>query len=132
MATIFEKIASGEMPSAKVAESDKYYAFLDINPLVMGHTLVIPRKGTDYLFDLSDDDYVGLMLFAKKIAIALKRTFPSCRVGMGVVGYDVPHAHIHLVPMDDERDIDFINGVRREFTDGELQHIAEGIADNLE
>ena len=131
MATIFEKIASGEVPSCKVAESERYYAFLDINPLAPGHTLVIPRKATDYMFDLSDDDYAGLMLFAKRVAAALKRTYPCQRVGMAVVGFDVPHAHVHLVPMQDAQDIDF-NRSRRKFTFGELQHITEGIADNFD
>ncbi len=107
MATIFSRIAKGEIPSYKVLEDENYYAFLDINPLVKGHTLVIPKKEVDYLFDLENEDLSGLVLFAKKVAIALKKAFPCQKVGMAVLGLEVNHAHIHLVPMQSEKDMDF-------------------------
>ena len=96
---IFSKIAAGEIPSYKCAESDKFYAFLDINPLVKGHTLVIPRREVDYIFDMEDDELAEYHVFAKKVAIAIKRAFPCIKVGEAVLGLEVPHAHIHLVPM---------------------------------
>ncbi len=107
MATIFTKIIEGEIPSYKIAEDENYLAFLDINPLAKGHTLVIPKKEVDYLFELDDDTYKGLWLFAKKVAIALDRTMVCERIGVAVVGLEVPHAHIHLVPIDGVYDIDF-------------------------
>ena len=131
MASIFSKIAKGEIPSYKVAESDKYYAFLDINPLVKGHVLVIPREETDYLFDMGDAELGGIMIFAKTVATALKKTFPERRVGIAVVGFDVPHAHIHLVPMQDVHDIDF-NRARLKLSPEEFQAIAVSIAGNIE
>ena len=131
MASIFSKIAKGEIPSYKVAESDKYYAFLDINPLAIGHTLVIPKEETDYLFDLSDEDFNGLMMFAKKIAAAIKKTYPDRRVGMAVIGFDVPHAHIHLVPMQNMNDIDF-KRARVKLSNEEFKSIAESIIRNYE
>ena len=100
MASIFSKIVKGEIPSYKVAEDEYYYAFLDINPLQKGHTLVIPKKETDYLFDLSDEELAGLMVFAKKVARAIGKTIPCQRVGVAVLGLDVPHAHVHLVPLN--------------------------------
>ena len=131
MATIFSKIANGEIPSYKVAESDKYYAFLDINPLSPGHTLVIPKEETDWLFDLSDNELSGIMAFAKKVAIAINKTYPDRRVGMAVIGFDVPHAHIHLVSMQDTKDIDF-SKIRLKLTPEEFQLIAKKIAENIE
>lgn len=107
MASIFTRIVNGEIPSYKVAESDRFYAFLDINPLVPGHTLVIPKRETDYLFDLEDGEYRDLMLFAKRVAEALYRAVPCKRVGVAVLGMEVPHAHIHLVPLQSEADLDF-------------------------
>ena len=107
MASIFSRIAAGEIPSYKVAESDKYYAFLDINPMVEGHTLVIPKKEVDYIFDLDDETYLGLAAFAKKVAEAIKRAIPCQRVGVAVLGMEVPHTHIHLVPLQSEKDMDF-------------------------
>ncbi len=107
MATIFTKIIEGDIPSYKIAEDENYLAFLDINPLAKGHTLVIPKKEVDYLFELDDDTYKGLWLFAKKVAIALDRTMVCERIGVAVVGLEVPHAHIHLVPIDGVYDIDF-------------------------
>jgi histidine triad (HIT) family protein len=105
--TIFSKIAAGEIPSYKCAESDKFYAFLDINPLVKGHTLVIPRREVDYIFDLSDEEIAEFQVFAKKVAVALKAAFPCKKVAQVVLGLEVPHAHIHLIPMQSEADVDF-------------------------
>ena len=104
---IFSKIAAGEIPSYKCAESDKFYAFLDINPLAAGHTLVIPRREVDYIFDMDDDEIAGYMVFAKRVAVALKHAFPCVKVGVAVLGLEVAHAHIHLVPMQSEKDLDF-------------------------
>ena len=105
--SIFSKIAAGEIPSYKCAESDKFYAFLDINPLAKGHTLVIPRKEVDYIFDLSDEEIAEFQVFAKKVAVALKAAFPCKKVAQVVLGLEVPHAHIHLIPMQSEADVDF-------------------------
>ena len=108
MATIFTRIAKGEIPSYKCAESEDYYAFLDINPMVQGHTLVIPKKvEDDYIFNLDDDTYAGLCAFAKKVAVALKNAVPCKRVGVAVLGMEVPHTHIHLVPLQKESDMAF-------------------------
>ena len=108
MATIFTRIANGEIPSYKVAESDDYYAFLDISPLAEGHTLVIPKKvEDDYIFHLDADVYEGLWAFARKVAIAVKAAIPCKRVGVAVLGMEVPHTHIHLVPLNTEGDLDF-------------------------
>lgn len=105
--SIFSKIAAGEIPSYKCAESEKFYAFLDINPLAVGHTLVIPREETDYIFDLDDATLAEFQLFAKRVAIALKAAFPCRKVAQVVLGLEVPHAHIHLIPMQSEADVDF-------------------------
>jgi len=107
MPSIFSKIVSGDIPSYKIAEDDRFFAFLDINPLAEGHTLVIPKQETDYLFDLDDEQYKDLFLFAKKIAIAIKKAVPCKKVGIAVVGLEVAHAHIHLVPLNDLFDLDF-------------------------
>jgi len=131
MASIFSKIAQGEIPSYKVAESDKYYAFLDINPLVEGHVLVIPREETDYLFDLSNDELCGIMLFAKKVAKAIQKTVPCKRVGVAVIGFDVPHAHIHLIPLQGARDIDF-SRPKLKLSQEEFLSIAGRIAENVD
>ena len=109
MASIFTKIVNGEIPSYKIAENDNYFAFLDINPLAKGHLLVIPKQETDYLFDLDDEALSGLILYSKQIAIALKEAIPCKRIGMAVLGLEVPHAHIHLVPLQKEGDINFSN-----------------------
>jgi len=130
MASIFSKIAKGEIPSFKVAESDKYYAFLDINPLVEGHVLVIPREETDYLFDLNDDELGGIMVYAKKVAKAIQQAIPCKRVGVAVIGFDVPHAHIHLIPMQGMQDIDF-NRPKLKLSQEEFQSIAGRIAKNF-
>lgn len=107
MASIFSKIVSGEILGYKVAEDENYLAFLDIFPLTIGHVLVIPKAEVDYLFDLDDQKYSGLMLFTKRVAVALKKAIPCKKVGVAVLGLEVPHAHIHLVPLNSERDIDF-------------------------
>lgn len=107
MATIFTKIAAGEIPSYKCAEDEHFYAFLDINPVAKGHTLVIPRKEVDYVFDMEDDELAAFELFAKKVARAIKTAFPCKKVAQVVLGLEVPHAHIHLLPMNSEADVDF-------------------------
>ena len=104
---VFAKIAAGEIPSYKCAENDEFYAFLDINPLVKGHTLVIPRREVDYIFDMEDDELARFEVFAKKVAVAIKKAFPCVKVGQAVLGLEVPHAHIHLLPIDSEADVDF-------------------------
>lgn len=105
--SIFSKIAAGEIPSYKCAENDQFYAFLDINPLVKGHTLVIPRREVDYIFDMEDDEIAAFQVFAKQVAIAIKKAFPCKKVAEVVLGLEVPHAHIHLIPMQSEGDVDF-------------------------
>jgi len=107
MASLFSKIVAGEIPAHKVAETTDYLAFLDINPLVEGHVLVIPKKEVDYIFDLDDATYLGLMSFAKSVAIAIGKAIPCNRVGVAVIGLEVPHVHVHLVPLNDMDDINF-------------------------
>lgn len=107
MASVFSKIAAGEIPCYKVAEDDRHLAFLDINPMAPGHTLVIPKKEIDYLFDMDEADYVALELFARKVAVAIKKALPCARVAEAVLGLEVPHAHIHLVPINTEADMNF-------------------------
>lgn len=126
MATIFSRIAAGEIPSYKVAETDRYFAFLDINPVQPGHVLVIPKREVDYIFDIDDDEFAGLQLFAKKVARALRRAIPCRKVGVAVIGLEVPHAHIHLVPMNDEGDMDFSK--KATLAETEMKAIAETIA----
>ena len=109
MSTIFSKIILGDIPAHKVAETEDYLAFLDINPLKMGHVLVIPKTEIDYIFDLEDDNYAGLMIFAKVVAKAIKRAVPCTRIGAAVIGLEVPHAHIHLIPIDEISDMNFSN-----------------------
>ena len=104
---IFSKIAAGEIPSYKCAEDEHFYAFLDINPVVEGHTLVIPRREVDYIFDMDDDELAQFQLFAKRVAVAIKKAFPCKKVAQVVLGLEVPHAHIHLIPMNSEADVDF-------------------------
>ena len=130
MASIFSRIAAGEIPSYKVAEDEHYYAFLDINPIAEGHTLVIPRRETDYIFDLSDEEYAGLQLFAKKDATAMKKALPCRRIGVAVLGMEVPHAHIHLVPLNSERDLDMF-GEKLRLAPERMQKIAYAIAAEL-
>lgn len=107
MATIFTKIVSGEIPCYKVAEDENYLAFLDISPLAIGHVLVIPKVEIDYIFDMEDELYTGLMLFAKKVSKAVRKAIPCKRVGVAVIGLEVPHAHVHLVPLNSVQDINF-------------------------
>lgn len=107
MASLFTKIINREIPGHIVAEDDRYIAFLDINPLVMGHTLVVPKKEVDYIFDLDDDTLAGLHLFCKKVARAIEKSFPCNRIGIAVIGLEVPHTHVHLVPMNSMGDINF-------------------------
>lgn len=107
MASIFTKIINGDIPCHKIAEDDKYFAFLDINPVKEGHTLVIPKQEVDYIYDLEDDDLAGLNVFAKKVAAAVKRACPCNRIGVTVIGLEVPHAHVHLIPIDKLNDMSF-------------------------
>jgi histidine triad (HIT) family protein len=109
MASIFSKIIRGEIPCYKIAENDEFFAFLDISPVAMGHTLVVPKKETDYIFDIDDNELGRMMIFAKKIAIAIKEAIPCTRVGVAVMGLEVPHAHIHLIPINKEADMYFCN-----------------------
>ena len=126
MATIFTRIAKGEIPSYKCAESEDYYAFLDINPMVQGHTLVIPKNvEDDYIFNLDDDSYAGLWAFAKKVAVALKNAVPCKRVGVAVLGMEGPHTHIHLVPLQKESDMAF--GKHVSLTPEQMQQTADAI-----
>ena len=123
---IFSKIAAGEIPSYKCAEDDRFYAFLDINPLVKGHTLVIPRREVDYIFDMDDEEIAAFQVFAKKVAVAIKRAFPCIKVGEAVLGLEVPHAHIHLVPMQSEKDMIFSNP-KLKLSEGEFRETADKI-----
>lgn len=107
MASIFSRIIAGEIPCYRVAEDEHHFAFLDINPLSEGHTLVVPKREVDYIFDLGDDEYAALQLFAKRVAAAIERAIPCKRIGTAVIGLEVPHAHIHLVPINKESDMDF-------------------------
>ena len=109
MATIFSKIIAGEIPSYKVAENEQFYAFLDINPLVKGHTLVVPKREVDYVFDLDDSEVAAMHVFAKGVALAIQKAFPCKKVGEAVIGLEVPHAHIHLIPIQKESDMLFSN-----------------------
>jgi len=127
MATIFSRIITGEIPSYRIYEDERYYAFLDINPLAEGHTLVIPKLETDYLFDLEDDLLAGMMVFAKKVALAIDQTMVCRRVGVAVLGLEVPHAHIHLVPLNSLHDIEFSRPKLR-FSDEEFRATAEKIS----
>jgi histidine triad (HIT) family protein len=130
MGTIFSKIIKGEIPSYKIAESEDYFAFLDINPLKPGHTLVIPKKETDYIFDLEDVNLSGMILFSKKVALAIKTVVPCNRIAVVILGLEVPHAHIHLIPMDSMDDIDFKNK-KLKLSPEEFKDIAEKISSNI-
>jgi len=127
MATIFTKIVRGEIPSYKIAESENYYAFLDINPLAKGHTLVIPKNETDYILDIEDDEYKGLFAFAKKVGIAIEKIVSCKRMGITVIGLEVPHAHIHLIPINSIYDMDF-KQPKLTFTNNEFTKLAELIS----
>jgi histidine triad (HIT) family protein len=130
MATIFTKIINGEIPCYKVAEDENYFAFLDINPLRAGHTLVVPKKEIDYVFDLTDNQLTGLVLFSKKVATAIKSEFPCNRIAVAILGLEVPHVHIHLVPMDSMEDINFKNP-KIKFTSEEFKNIAAKISQKV-
>lgn len=130
MASVFTKIINGEIPCHKVAEDDRYIAFLDINPLKAGHTLVVPKQETDYVFDLDDEKLAGLIIFSKRVAAGIKAAFPCNRIGIAILGLEVPHAHVHLVPMDSMEDINFKNP-KLKFTPEELRNIAEKISENI-
>jgi len=123
---IFSKIAAGEIPSYKCAEDENFYAFLDINPVAKGHTLVIPRREVDYIFDMEDDELAAFQLFAKKVALAIKRVFPCRKVAQIVLGLEVPHAHIHLIPMNSEADVDF-RKPKLELPEEEFKYISSKI-----
>lgn len=126
MATIFSRIVAGEIPSYKVAEDDRFYAFLDINPLVKGHTLVIPKREVDYIFDLDDEELSAMHVFAKRVAAAIRQVFPCRKVGVAVIGLEVPHAHIHLIPIQQESDMSFSNP-KLKLTNEEFADIAKAI-----
>lgn len=126
MASLFSKIINGEIPSHKIAEDDRFFAFLDVFPLVPGHVLVVPKKETDYIFDIEDADLAEMMVFAKQVAIVLKKAMPCKRIGVAVIGLEVPHAHIHLVPMNSADDLNFTRP-KLSPTQDELKQIAEKI-----
>lgn len=129
--TIFSKIIAGEIPCYKIAENDEFFAFLDINPVNWGHTLVVPKKETDYIFDLSDADLSRMILFAKRVAEALKESFTCRKIGMAVLGLEVPHAHIHLVPLRNEGDMDFSHKISNPDPE-KMKQIAETVARNYD
>ncbi|MCE5175399.1 MAG: HIT family protein [Bacteroidales bacterium] len=130
MASIFSRIVSGEIPCYKIAEDDHFFAFLDINPLSKGHTLVIPKKEIDYLFDLDDKEIAAINIFAKKIAVAIKNAVPCKRIGAAVIGLEVPHAHIHLIPIQKESDMLFSNP-KLSLPSEEMEKIAADIRKQL-
>ncbi|MGV3510136.1 MAG: HIT family protein [Sphingobacteriaceae bacterium] len=127
MASIFSKIVNGEIPAYKVAENEKFLAFLDVHPLVEGHVLVIPKTEVDYLFDLDDETYLGLQTFAKKVALGIKKVIPCFRIGVAVIGLEVPHVHIHLVPMNGMDDLNFSRS-KLKFSPEEFKKTAEMIS----
>ncbi len=131
MSSIFTKIVNGEIPSYKVAEDENYLAFLDIFPLAKGHTLVIPKKEIDYIFDLDDQNYQGLWVFAKKVALGIKSVVPCERIGVAVLGLDVPHAHIHLVPLNNMEEFDF-KRKKLKLEKEEFEEIANAIGKAIE
>jgi len=130
MSTIFTKIIDGEIPSYKIAENEKFYAFLDINPLAKGHTLVIPKKEINYIFDIQDDLLSEMMVFAKKVAKAIEKSISCERIGVTVIGLEVPHAHIHLIPINSITDMDF-SKAKLSFSKEEFEKITESIVSNL-
>ncbi len=130
MATIFTKIIKGEIPCYKIAEDENYFAFLDINPIAKGHTLVIPKEENDYIFNMEDEQLSGLMLFAKKVAKAIDKSIDCKRVGIAVIGLEVPHTHIHLVPLQEVGSLNFANP-KLKFAEEEFQEIQRKIVENL-
>jgi histidine triad (HIT) family protein len=131
MATIFSRIIAGEIPCYKIAEDQNNFAFLDINPVAPGHVLVVPKKEVDYLFDLNDQDYASLQMFAKQVATAVKAAMPCVRVGVAVMGLEVPHAHIHLIPINDEKDMNFFKE-KVQLPQEEMARIAQAIAAQMQ
>jgi histidine triad (HIT) family protein len=129
MSTIFTKIINGEIPAYKIAEDENFLAFLDVNPNAKGHTLCIPKQEVNKLFDMPEEQYTGLMQFARKVAIALEKTVPCKRVGMAVVGLEVPHAHVHLIPLNEMDEMRFVNKVKLD--KGEFEELANAVAANL-
>jgi histidine triad (HIT) family protein len=129
MASIFSKIVSGEIPSHKIAENEEFLAFLDVFPIAKGHTLVIPKREIDYIFDLDDDTYSRLFLFAKSLVPALEKTVPCLRIGVSVIGLEVPHVHIHLIPLNSMSDADF--GKKIKISQEELSDLAADIRQNM-
>ncbi|MCU0460910.1 MAG: HIT family protein [Bacteroidales bacterium] len=130
MASVFTRIINGEIPCYKVAEDDRYFAFLDINPLREGHTLVVPKQETDYIFDLDDDTLSGMIMFSKKVAAAISAAIPCARIGVAILGLEIPHAHIHLVPMNSMEDVNFKNP-KLKLTPEEFKAIAEKISSKI-
>ncbi len=130
VSSIFSKIIAGEIPCYKVAENENYLAFLDIFPLRKGHVLVVPKKEVDYLFDLDDATYNGLMNFSKEVALAIKKTIPCSRVGVAVIGLEVPHAHVHLIPINTDNDMNFANA-KLQLSKSEFSEIALAISENI-
>lgn len=131
MATIFSRIAAGEIPSYKIAEDDRFFSFLDINPVAPGHVLVIPKREVNYIFDLDDEEFAAMHLFAKRIATALKKAVPCKRIGTAVIGLEVPHAHIHLVPLNSDADMDF-RAPKKQLAPEKMEEIACAIRKELE
>lgn len=130
MASIFSKIINGEIPAYKIAEDDRFFAFLDINPVAIGHTLVIPKKEIDYIFDLPDDLLANLMVFAKKVGLAIEKEIDCERIGVTVVGLEVPHAHVHLIPIDSIYDMEF-SKPKMELSEEEFKDLAQRISTHL-
>lgn len=131
MPSIFSRIIAGEIPSYKVAEDERHYAFLDINPMAEGHTLVVPKHEVDYIFNLSDEEYAALQLFAKRVAAAIEKAVPCQRIATAVIGLEVPHAHIHLVPVNKEADMDF-RAPKQQLSPERMAEIAHNIASKFE
>ena len=130
MASIFTKIINGEIPCYKIAENDSFFAFLDINPLKKGHTLVVPKREEDYIFNLDDDEIAAMTVFAKKVAKAIEKAMPCKRIAVAVLGLEVPHAHIHLVPISAEGDLDF-HGRHEKLTEQEFLEVQKAITQAL-
>lgn len=130
MASIFSRIAAGEIPSYKIAEDDRFFAFLDINPMMKGHTLIIPKQEADYIFDLDDKTLGDMNVFAKKIAVAIQKAIPCKRVGVMILGMEVPHAHIHLIPINKESDM-ILSNPRVKLDQSDFEEIAKAIRQNL-
>lgn len=129
MATIFTRIIKGEIPCYKIAEDEKYFAFLDINPVQKGHTLVVPKTEDDYIFHLDDEELAGLMIFSKKVAKAIEKAVPCKRISVAVVGLEVPHTHVHLIPISQEKDLDFAK--KQQVSPAEMEEIAKKIRENF-